>query len=361
MDKLYTDFRKWWLESRGRGRPAPRYNFQESEIVSTAYPRTVSSLWNATYVNLHPTHYAVAVGPDGKVTSLKGGINNLPPGRYNLHYIDKQSRVAHIPRTEEITCDGFRVALELVITYRVTDPGKALAVQNAVETLLGFIQSDIKEFIRSHKYDEIVGDPEGHKIAHDQVALYIKAQHTGRYPISKLFLIEDVVIKEKSGDSRVVELREKQQINQRQFATQTLMQKQNQELEQKLANQDAMIQKIKAQAEVDLQKMTREMQVQKIELDRARAGYQDQQENLRTALETLVRTISNQPYPPDPQVYGWMRDLLTEMKELAYQSIETIPGQPVSSTNGSAKPASTEKINELTKLLSNWQKPAPPS
>ena len=135
MAGLFEDIGKPWLEWRGKDKAAPHYNFQDNEIVSPPYPRKVSRLWKATFVNLHPTHFAVAISPDGKMTNLKGGYNLLTPGNYNIHYVDKQNRVNHIPRTEEITRDGFKVAMELVISYRVIDPIKALfwsAVVNGI-------------------------------------------------------------------------------------------------------------------------------------------------------------------------------------------------------------------------------------
>ena len=351
MDKFFSDFRKWWLESRGRNKPAPRYIFQENEIVSTAYPRTVSSLWNATYLNLHPTHFAVAIGPDGRLIRLTGGINPLPPGGYNIYYVDRQNRVALIPRTEETTYDGFRVALEVVITYRVIDPVKAWEVQQPVDTLTRFLQSDLKEFIRSHKYDEIMGDAEGHKITNEQVALYIKEQHGGRHPISRLFMIADVVIKEKSGDSRIIELREKQQINQRQFAAQSEMQRQNQELEKKVAEQEAAIKQIKVEADAKLQENIKKLDLQKIELENTRAEYQFRQEKWMRAMDAIGQAFSSPAFSRDPQVVEIIWQLLGAMGVSPHKPVEAAvapEGRPVPEPTGTPD---TEEMDSLTNML----------
>lgn len=356
MDKLFVDFRKWRLESKGRNKPAPRYIFKENEIISTPYPRKVSSLWNATYLNLHPTHFAVAIGPDGQLIRLAGGMNPLPPGGYNIHYVDRQNRVTNIPRTEETTCDGFRVALEVVITYQVVDPIKAWEVQNPVETLTHFIQSDVKEFIRAHKYDEIMGDLDGHKITNDQVAIYIKEQHAGRYPISKLFMIVNVVIKEKSGDPRVIELREKQQISQRQFAAQSEMQRQNQELEKKVAEQEALIKKIKAESSVTQQDILQKMELQKIDLEKTRAEFQNRQDVTMRAMEALAQAFSSPAFLRDPQVADTVWKLFGSMgisprKPVEAEAAESQPGQQAGPTQEPAGTPNTEEMDSLTNML----------
>ncbi|HJS17735.1 MAG TPA: SPFH domain-containing protein [Anaerolineales bacterium] len=351
MSSLLNDIGKWWLEFRGRKKKANRYPFPEKEIVSVPYPRNVSVLWNATYLNLHPTHYAVAIGPDGRLTNLKGGYYPLPPGQYTIHYIDKQNRLMNIPRTGETTYDGFQVGLELVITYRVIDPVKALEVQQAVETLLGFIQSDLKEFIRSHKYDEIMGDLTGSKLDDEQIIRYIKGQHASRHMMSRLFLVADVVVREKIGDPKITAIREKYQINQRQFAAQSEIQRQNQELEQKVASQEATIKKIKAESEVNQQRITQEMEMQKIELEKARAEFKFKQEQWTRAMDAIAQAFSSQTYPWDPKESEIIRDLLSAMSGHPVQ----IPGAPAGSDGTSNK----GNIDELTTILLNLRKRNP--
>lgn len=359
MSSLKNDIGKWLLESTGRGKPALRYTFSEYEIVSVAYPRDVSSLKGGTYLNLHPTHYAVAIAPDGKIMNLKGGYIPLPPGRYTIHFVDKQNRVMNIPRTGETTYDGCQVALELVITYKVIDPIKALEVQQAVETLQRFIQSDVKEFIRSNKYDDIVGDAEGHKIENDRVAHFIKQQHAGRHQMSRLFLIADVVVREKVGDPKINEIREKYQINQRQFVAQSEIQRQNQELEKKVAVQEAIIKQMKAESDADLQDIIRKMELQRIELDNARSEFQYRQEQWRQAVDAIAQTLSSPSYPQDPQVFGVIRELLNALSGSQVRAQEPASETEVPSPGGSTGTSNSEKIDELTNILLNWQKRTP--
>jgi len=358
MSNFFVEIGKPLLEWQGRGKPAPRYIFQENEIVSPGYPRNVSPLWQATYIRLHPTHYAVAIGPTGRLINLTGGYNLLPTGRYIIHYVDKQSRVNLIPKTSEITADGFQIAMELAINYRVIDPIKALEVQNPIDMLLRLLQANLKEFIRSHKYDEIMGDANGQKIDNEQVVIYIREQHIGSSPLARLFYIVDVVVKEKVGDPKVIELREKYQISQRQLDNQKALQTMNQELEKKVVDQDALIKKIKAESAVTQQNIVQKMEMQKIALEKARADFQYRQENWRVAVDAIVQTLSNQTYPPDSAEYEVIKELLMELRASTLQSGETAAAQGGKSPNG--PPKGSDRINELTRTLLNWRRPTPP-
>jgi hypothetical protein len=312
-----SEIGKLWLEWRGKDKATPQYKFMENEIVSPPYHRRVGRLTQATYVNLHPSHFAVGVSPDGRTVNLKGGYNQLSPGIYNIYYVDKQNRVNYIPRTAETTLDGFKVAIELVVSYRVIDPIRALEVQNPVDTLLRFIQANLQEFIRSHKYEEIVGDLDGRKIDNEQVALYIREQHIDRSPLAKLFYIIDVVVKERIGDPKVIELREKYHISLRQLEAQKVLQSLNQELEKKIVNQDALIKQIKARSAVEQQNIIQKVELQKIELEKARTDLQYRQENWKAAFDAIAQTLSNRTDPLDPAESEVIQELLTELRSSA--------------------------------------------
>ena len=351
MNSLFIDIGKPWIEWQGRHKPANRYIFQENEIVSTPYPRKVSSLWGATYLNLYPTHFAVAIGPTGSITNLRGGYNRLPPGNYTIYYVDKQNRVIHLPRTEEKTYDGARAALELVITYRVVDPILALEIQQPVDTLLDFIRSDLKEFIRSHKYDEIIGDLKGNKIENEKIVQYIREHHIARAPVCKLFYIVDVAIKERLGDPKVIELREKLQINQRQFDTQSEQQRQNQELERRVTEQDASIRRMKLESEANLQDFTRKIEMQKIELDRARADFQYRQEKWMRAMDAINQALSSPAHSRDPQVLQGIQQLLGSMGVSPAAGSEAETGQENRPVPEPAQMPNPEEMDSLTNNL----------
>jgi hypothetical protein len=354
MSNWWIEIGKILLEYRGRKRTAIRYPFQANEIVTEGSPFKVWLFLGGTYLNLHPTHYAVAVGPDGRVMNLRGGYNRLSPGRYLLHYVDKQNRVSVVPLTAETTFDGSQVSLELVITYRVIDPIKALDVQHAVDTLLRFVQSDMKEFIRSHRYDEIVGDLDGRKIDNERIANYIKDQHAGRHQMSRLFFIADVVIEQKIGDPRVTEIRENFQIKHRQNIVESELLKQKQELEKKVTDQEALIKQLKAEAEANEQKIRQTMEMQKIELETARTELYNRQAKWAKAMEAISKALSSQMYPLDPHAFDIIRDLLTAMGASPSRASNTASGQDNGFSNVSTASANSEQVDELTNTLLSW-------
>jgi hypothetical protein len=354
MNTLLNEFGRILLESRGRNRPAPKFSFPDNEIVTPGEALRVSSVWKAIYLNLHPTHYAVAISPDGRFMNLRGGYNPLPPGRYILHYVDRQNRVSVIPKISETTLDGSQVSLEIVITYRVIDPIKALEVQHSVYTLFVFIQSDLKEFIRSHTYDEIVGGNDGRMADNSLVARYIRNQHASRHQMSKLFFIADIVVGEKVGDPKLTEIRENFQIEQRQKVADGELIRQNQDLQKKVASQDAQIIRIKAQSDVDQQDILQKIQLQKIELEKARMELHLRQEKVVRAMNAIVQAFSAPTYPRDPREVEIIKELLGALEIAPGPGPDAVAGQADHPASGSTRTANPERIDTLTDTLLNW-------
>ena len=353
MKSWLNDLGKHLLESRGRSQSALRYPFPDNEIVSQAYLMNVSPWFNGYYLNLHPSQYGLAITPDGKVINVKGGYNALLPGRYILHYVDKQNRVSVIPRISETTIDGAKVSLEVVITYRVIDPFLALEVQQPVSTFVVFIQSDLKEFVRTHKYDEIVGDSNGHTIENGSVVRYIKEQHAGRKDMSRLFYIAEVVVEDKTGDPKLTEIRGNFQVKQKQNVAESELLKQNQDLERKVAAQDAEIKKIKARSEAAQQEILQQMELQNIELERERAELRFRQEKMMRAMDAIAQAFSTPTYPRDPREVEIIRELLGALGSSSGSKIESaaVPEHP---GLGAAKSSNAEKIDSLTNTLLSW-------
>lgn len=343
MNTFLDDFGRIWVEFWGRGRHAPTISFQDNEIITEKEELRVSGFWNAMYLNLHPTLFAVAISPDGKFIRLNGGYNPLMGGRYTLHYVDGQSRVFTIPKTSETTLDGAKVSLEIHITYCVIDPIKALQVQNAVDTLFVFAHSDLKEFIRSHRHDEIVGGIEGQIPNNSLIGRYMKHQHAGR-DIAKLFSITNVVVGEKVGDPKLIEIREKFQIEQRQYVADNELNRQNQELQRIVASQEAEMKRIKTQSDAELQDIRQKMELQKIDLERARGELRLRQEKVVPAMNAIAQALSASTYPRDPREFEIIKDLLGELGAAPGPSATVNP-------DDSRNTPKTERIDELTNTL----------
>ena len=359
MTTLRYDLVKFWFEFRGRRRPAPQFAFSVHEIYSPGEIRNVSSLTNALYINLHPTLYAVATLSDGKILNLKGGFNYpLVPGRYVVHYVDKQNRVSVVPKVLGTTTDGLQVSLELVITYRVSDPIRALEVQQPVENLFVLIQSDLKEFIRSHSYAEIFEGSDEHKVDGTLFARYLRERHNSRHQMSRLFFIADVVVNEKIGDPKLTEIKENFQVQQRQNIASGELKKLNQELEKQVASQEAQIKQIKAKSEADQQEIVQKMKMQGLEFERARAELQAElqyrQETMTQAMNAIGQALSASTYPLDAHAMEIIRSIISEFR--GQTNPEAIPDV---SRKGATEPQqlgtfNVERVGTLTETLLNW-------
>lgn len=342
------------VEFFGRRKLPPQITFAANEILSPAYMKKVGWLTNAIYANLTPRLYAVAIAPDGKPIILKGGINHpLPSGWYSIHYIVKEHRQAVIPRVSETTIDGAQVSLELMINYRVADPIKALEVEQPVETLTAFIKTDIQEYIRSHTYDELLGDGTIRRIDDGLISRYIKEKHHTRHQLSKLFFIADIAVEEKTGDPKLMEIRENFQIQQRQNTTENELLKQKQELEKKVARQEAEILRIKTEAAAVQNEITQKMALKNMELERARAELQYRQERMQRALSAVSRSFASN-YPKDPREVEIIKELLQELSSDNFPHAEETVQQEKHPNEGAETSTGARKLDKLTDTLLHW-------
>jgi hypothetical protein len=338
------------VEYFGRRKLPPQINFSANEILSPAYLRRVHWLTKATYINLTPKLYAVAIAPDGKPILLKGGINHpLPSGSYIIHYIVKEHRQVVIPKVSETTIDGAQVSLELIINYRVADPIKALEVEQPVETLIAFIKADLQEYIRSHTYDELLGDGLMRRIDDGSISRYIKEKHHTRHQLSKLFFIADIAVEEKTGDPKLMEIRESYQVQHRQNTTENELLKQKQELEKKVALQDAEIKRIKMESDA-----TRQEVFQKLnnELENLRTSRELQQDKVRRGLDAIAKYLEPSTYPRDPQIAQVAMELLHEINIKVASQVGTDNVQE--EEHATAPETGPQRMDNLTDTLLRW-------
>jgi hypothetical protein len=352
VQALWKEIVRWWLEFWGRKQSPKVYSFPENEVVTSESSFSIPFWAQAKYLNLHPTLYAVAISPDGKLQNLRGGYNfPLLPGRYIMHYVDKRDRIGAIPKTSETTQDGANISLELIITYRVSDPIKLFEIQQPVDILLSLIRSDLMEFIRIHRYDEVVGSNDGQTIDSSRVARYIKEQHNSRYQISRVFTLMNVVVVEKVGDPKLIVIRKNFQVQQKQNVADSELLKQNQELEKKVAFQEAEIKSIKAQADVTQQNILQKMKLQEIELEKARNDLQWRQEKWSRAMDAISQTLTTPNYQRDQRELELIGQIMNELKLLTGQGVDSGADGQKNTLSEAVNKKSGNKIDTLTDTL----------
>jgi hypothetical protein len=235
----------------------------------------------------------------------------------------------------------------------VIDPTKALEVHQPVETLRLFIQSDLKEFIRSHNHDDIVGGSHGRGIDSTRVSNYLKEQHSNRHQMFKLFFIADIAVEEQAGDPTLSEIREKFQREQRQNAATKDLLAQKQELETRNASQAAEIQRIRAEADAKQQEIQQKMKLQSMEFERAKAELNYQQEIMTRAMDAIGQAFSASAYPMDPREVEIIREIIGELKSKSGLTAQSTTEQG-SIPPGPESIKSPEKLDTLTNTLLNW-------
>ncbi len=349
--KLWDSFVRFLMELFGSGRRPFTWEFEDFQVITDERPVYVWAITNALYITLHPTMYAVAIGPSGKAILLKGGFNfPLPPGRYSLHYVDKRDRTNKV-ETRQTTSDGAKVSLTLLITYRVCDPIRAFDVPDPVGILLAAIQSDLNEYIRSHAYDEIIGSIDGQVAESALIARYIKQRHNGRQPICRIFVISDVTILERAGDPDITGIRKDYQVQQKQKVAETQLSQQQQKLETLVASQEAQIRQIRAEADLKQQEILQKVKLKEVAIENARQQMRMKQEQWERAVEAISQTLSVPNYQRGQQEMEVLQALLAEMHRTVFEDVEAASQQPAAAPPGPGKPT-REPANKMDSLTS---------
>lgn len=360
MYKLWDSFISWVLEYRGRNQLAESYTFSNHEIVSPGTEYKVSFLFPRIYLNLHPALSALCVFPDGEVKVIKGGLNSrFPFGKYLVHFVDKTDRQSELLKVTENTKDAARISLALKIIYRITNPMKVFDIQKPVETLFSQIQADLKEYIRTRNYEDLIGGDGGEVIDSDLVAKFIKQQHSGRHPINQLFSIVDVIIQEKEGDPIFIEKRKsvKSQMFDGEFKIKI------QELNKKIASQEAELEQLqyrykavldqqKANADVQQNAIRQQISVQELEIQKMRNAIEqtqnawDQQQAKWLRSMDVIESAVKSPY--FREVEGAVIAVVNEMR----RSIESNVSMDLSS-NLDVKDALVESKTDNLDIMTN--------
>lgn len=366
MDKLWDSLISWWLEYRGRNQIAGAYAFSAHEIISPGVEYQTSFLFPRIYLNLHPTLYALCIFPDGEKKIIKGGLN--PPfrtGRYVVHYIDKTDRQSEILKVTENTKDAARISLALKVIYRISNPLNVLDIQKPVETLCSQIQADLKEYIRTRNYEDLIGGDNNGVIDSDMVTRYIKQQHGIRYPINQLFSIIDVIIQEKEGDPVFIEKRKN-------YTSQMVdgeSKMRIQELNKKIASQEAEMEQLryqykavleqqKATADVQQNAIRQQISVQELENQKLRDEWQQKQETWRQKQAKWMRSMdaiesafkSQSPYLRE-EAEGLISAIVNELNVLAQTMDEPNTKNNQPDTSDVLPENSVDKIDTLTNRL----------
>jgi hypothetical protein len=248
--------------------------FKDNEIILPQDNFNIPLISGAKFFNLDPTFYAVIISPEGEPQQIKGGYLQLRRGNYKLFYIDKRNRTKTLEKITETTLDGATISLTLTITYRVADPAKALELQEPLATLFFLIQTDVREYIKTHTHDEIMGGGESQEADSGPIIQFIHRKQITHSQIARVFFIIGVAI-ERQGDPKLINIR----LQQKQSQAENKLERGKKELEQKALEQNAEIRKFVTERDVDINKIKAQSDA---EIEKIRADAEaSKQETLR--------------------------------------------------------------------------------
>ncbi len=307
--------------------------FDEKTLVVDGGTITVRGGWlsqqlNATgfYLSLPEYLHAVLIHPDGSLHGLPGGLTVAPPGLYRLKYVAKQVRVLALPQVSNVTRDGAKLSLRVLIEYRVQDPSAVLSIENPITTLLEYVRSDLSDYIRSHDYDDLLESELRLKSIH--LAAFVNQQHSKRRLLAKAIDITHLEVTETIGDASIIELR--RSISMKQLSAQTELRSQNVELEKRVAQYEAEIRMMQAKHQAELEKVL-------AALDQEKARAAANQRNEEVSFTAYHPKEGNVTSWHTLLVYTHVQTALQQVQEDARRFADQLPS-PKETTSRSSTP-----------------------
>lgn len=350
-----------WIEYWGKRRPPLLVTFQENEIVARGESIRVRDLFGAVFLNVDPNVFVVLTAPDGTLTLVPGGYNRLEPGFYLRHYVDKRTRTNILPSVTDTTLDGAKVTLTLALSYNVIDPIKAMKLEHPVETLLALVQIDIGEFIKEHTHDEILGRANINETGRGGITQYLYQQHQKHYNVAPVFSIVGIAF-QRRGDPKLMDIR----LEDRHSTARLELDHKIQGLEQQIAEKEAEVNKIKAQAITDIQKIEAQtnteiqklraeteatIEAQRNEIERQREAWLHQQ-NLDMSISHILEKMLTIPgYHPSNQ------ELTLLYNRFSQNATDSPPADDTKSKKSDEPPNPYDSLSKTLLVLLNRRKP----
>ena len=295
-----------WTEFQGRRESFLPPNFPDDEIVAGPYELKVNLL-GAGYVRAFPAVSTIVVAANGDRHKSDGGYVKLPAGTYKIYYVDCQDRFATLPEVQGVTSDGANVTLVLGITYRVSDPMFVQQIRNPLDALFTGCEAAIRQIIRLHKHDELIGEPEDPNIIpNNDIAQEILVQ-ISLSEACRAFSLLNVNVIDRRGHSRLLNIREQRAVQKRATEKEiesTIQRLRIAEEQKELARKQGEITEQQAWIERNRQEILYAAQKLSVQLENMRKRPQYQHEEIlkdiearSKALESLIQAQAMPGFP----------------------------------------------------------------
>ncbi len=379
------------IEEKGRIGGAPKVNFLEKKISIEGEDIYVGQGWlqwltliSGFYLALPPNAYGVVIFPDGTSHNMAGGLHEALAGSYKLQYVDNHERFDFSAPVSEMTTDGEKLTLKVILRYRVIDPVLALSIARPVETLIEHIETDVAQYIRTHDHSDIADSSD--KREYSKLFSFFSERHDRRKPLSQALSITGIELKDFTGDKEYVEMRRKARMEERKNKIEKEQAEYQQELglikaqykadneksiaehtadlERKSTEHKAEIEKREAEHKKEKDEILHQVHLREIQLDDKRKHLQMRGNEFSQVIEAISRAFSS-GIPMNPNVMKYITDLFAAYKEEIDSEPQSAPSaeqKPSASENHAvpsspASPTSSDKVEKLKNTLLNLLNP----
>ena len=331
-------FAQKWNEFWGRKSVMEPIPFTETSILTQPFPINVGFF--GYYLRLPPNTAAIIrSATDQTHVFSEGGHKDLQEGAYTLQYIDVSERFFTFPRISAPALNTSEVSLTISIFYRLNDPTLIINNPAPLTALFSICEGAIKNFIATHRYDELIGERGNeHFISDYHIIQHIKEQ-VALKDACKAFWLKDVIIEERLGSLEMTRLKQDRlvQENQNLIQKEAVIQQQEiaeqqKELEKRRTEQDIMIKEMQAVFEankIEILKQARRFEIE-LELMRKQPNLQQEQflkiiDTKRQTMETLLHLFTISGFPRDQHDLKLIDKILSSLSEAQIVTPELPP------------------------------------
>jgi hypothetical protein len=336
-------FAQRWNEFWGRQSAMEPIPFTDTSILTQ--PISINVGFFGYFLRLPPNTAAIIrSATDQASVFIEGGHKNLQEGAYTLQYVDMSERFFTFSKVSAPALDSSEILLTVSIFYKITDPTLIINNPSPLTALFAICEGAIKNFIVTHRYDELIGERENENfIADPQIVQHIREEvalkHAGR-----AFWLKDVIIEERYGNPELANLKHQHLVKkgQKLIEREGVIQDQEIAAEEKIlaqtkAETDNLIKEMQSRREARQSQILKQARILDAKLEALRKRPDMQQERIlkiidvkRQALENLLQLSKTAGFPRDANDVRLMEKIVSSL---------------------------SEKPNEPPKLLSNRSKP----
>jgi hypothetical protein len=333
-------FAQKWNEFWGRQSAMEPIPFTEVSILTQPIPINVGFF--GYYLRLPPNTAAIIrSATDQAYVFTEGGHKTLKEGAYTLQYVDMSERFFTFSKVSAPALDSSEIFLTVSIFYKIIDPTLILKNPTPLTALFAICEGAIKNFIITHRYDELIGERENENfIADHRIVQHIREEiaqkHAGR-----AFWLKDVIVKERYGNPEFANLRHQRlvQKGQKLIEREGVIQDQGIAAEEKVlaqtkAETDNLIKEMQSRREANQSKILKQARILDAKLEALRKRPDMQQERIlkiidakRQALENLLQLSKVSGFPRDANDIKLMEKIVGSLSEPPNDASELPPKQ----------------------------------